>query len=239
LEHLFALQKVDARLDELNDLKGDLPSKVQELESRRDTLLQQRAALEGTKTQTLMNRDAADSEIINLKGKLEKYKAQQFSVRNNREYDALTREMDSAADSISRLEAEMADAENKATITLREIEDTTQKIAELDALLEEKRQALTEVSKNTEKEELEFNHEREKILVRINKADITLYERIRKARQGKAVVAVKRGACGGCFNRIPPQKILELRRNDAIFTCERCGRILVSDEIAQSGTVEV
>jgi predicted nucleic acid-binding Zn-ribbon protein len=133
----------------------------------------------------------------------------------------------------------MADAENKATITLREIEDTTQKIAELDALLEEKRQALTEVSKNTEKEELEFNHEREKILVRINKADITLYERIRKARQGKAVVAVKRGACGGCFNRIPPQKILELRRNDAIFTCERCGRILVSDEIAQSGTVEV
>ena len=99
--------------------------------------------------------------------------------------------------------------------------------------LEEKRTALAEVSRLTEDEELHFQHERQKAIARINKGDLAAYERIRKAKKGMAVVPLKKGACGGCFNRVPPQKLLELRQNERMYTCERCGRIIVSDEIVE------
>jgi predicted nucleic acid-binding Zn-ribbon protein len=105
--------------------------------------------------------------------------------------------------------------------------------------LAEKRAALAEVSKATEEQELQFAHSRDKVLVHIAKTDLAVYQRIRKARKGKAVVSVSRNACGGCFARVPPQKILELRRNDRIFTCEHCGRILVSDDIVEAAAKDL
>ena len=104
----------------------------------------------------------------------------------------------------------------------------------METVLDEKRAALEEVSKSTEEEELQFQHKRDKVLVHVAKPDLTAYERIRRAKKGKAVVPVKRGACGGCFARVTPQKLLELRQNNKIYQCEHCGRILVSDEIVGS-----
>lgn len=239
LQYLYALQLVDTSLDELEEQKGDLPSEVRALEAKLEQLEAQLKALDQTMKQSFIQRDEADSEIISLKSKMEKYKSQQFAVRNNREYDALTREMDSAAVSITKLEKEMEAFEGKATAARTEIEGVKTAIAELEETLKEKREALTEVSKSTEDEELKFTHERQKIVARVPKADLAVYERIRKARNGKAVVGVKKGACGGCYNRVPPQKILELRQNTMLYTCERCGRIIVSDEIAETASKTV
>jgi uncharacterized protein len=236
LRNLYALQNIDSNLDELEELKGDLPSEISELDAKANELKAHRAALEETMKKAFAQRDGADSEIVSLKEKLERYKSQQFKVRNNREYDALTKEMDSAVDTIARLEKEMDQLEGKATNARTDIEVDTQQIEELDKVLEEKREALAEVSKSTEAEEQKYRHERQKITVRIPKADLSTYERIRKAKRGKAIVSVKRGACGGCYNRVPPQKILELRQNNRLFTCEHCGRILVSDEIVESAS---
>jgi hypothetical protein len=234
LRTLYALQLIDSHLDELEELKGDLPSEVRALEAQMDELQGQRSGLESTMKTSFAGRDSADSEIISLKEKLEKYKKQQFAVRNNREYDALTREMDTAAETVVRLEREMESLEGTATAAREDIEVTDQKILELEKQLDERRAALAEVSKSTADEELQYTHEREKLVVRMAKSDLVAYERIRKAKKGKAVVPVKRGACGGCFNRVTPQKLLELRRNDKLYACERCGRILVSDEIAET-----
>jgi predicted nucleic acid-binding Zn-ribbon protein len=104
-------------------------------------------------------------------------------------------------------------------------------IDELTAELDEKQKELREVSREHEKEENKFKDQRKKMAEKIDKADLERYERIRKAKGGSAVVAVKRESCGGCYHRIPPQKILELRQNVRLFTCEHCGRILVSDEV--------
>jgi predicted nucleic acid-binding Zn-ribbon protein len=123
--------------------------------------------------------------------------------------------------------------EGKAIIARNDIETAKAQLDELVKVLEEKRVALAEVSKTTEDEELKFRDDRKKILPKISKADLATYERIRKARKGKAIVPVKRGACGGCFNKVPPQKLLELRQNNSTYTCERCGRIIVSDEIVE------
>ena len=235
LRQLYALQQIDSSLDDLEELKGDLPARIGDLETQEAALKAQLAALESEMRGAFAQRDNADSEIIALREKSEKYKTQQFAVRTNREYDALTREMDAAQDTITRLEKEMELLEGKATVARNDIEALKVKIAELDGMLGEKRTALAEVSKTTEEEELRLRHEREKIVHKVPKADLTQYERIRKAKKGKAVVPVRRGACGGCFNRVPPQKLLELRQNSKLYLCEHCGRIIVSDEISAVG----
>lgn len=238
LRQLYALQLIDSSLDELLEMKGDLPGHVNELESRKAQFLAAVAEFEQTMRTAFAQRDTTDGEIVSLREKLEKYKAQQFEVRNNKEYDALTKEMDHATETISRLEKEMEALEGKATLARTDSEGIKVQLIELEKELVEKKNALTEVSKSTEEEELKYAHQREKLLVRINKSDLIAYERIRKAKKGKAVVPVKRGACGGCFARVPPQKLLELRQNKRIYTCEHCGRILVSDQIvAESSSV--
>lgn len=236
LRHLYALQQIDNVLDELEELKGDLPAETRALEELIDGVEKELAALERTMKDAFASRDIADEQIISLKKRLEQYKGQQFQVRNNKEYDALTKEMDNATETIARLEKEMESLESKATMARSDIETTRTKLEELSGQLEEKRAALAEVSKTTEDEELKYRHEREKLLVRVKKGDLSVYERIRKAKKGKAVVPVKRGACGGCFNKVPPQQLLELRQNKKIYQCEQCGRILVSDEIAEGSS---
>jgi predicted nucleic acid-binding Zn-ribbon protein len=239
LRQLYTLQLIDSNLDEIEEMKGDLPGEVRELEEKVEGLNVTLASLEQTMRGAFSQRDNADSEIISLKEKIEKYKSQQYQVRNNKEYDALTKEMDQAAETIARLEKEMSALENKATVARTEIEATKKELEESQALLEEKKTELAEVSKSTEEEELKFQHEREKVLVRISKTDLAMYERIRTAKNGRAVVPIKRGACGGCYTAVPPQKVLELKRNNQLYTCERCGRIIVSEEIAESSTALV
>ena len=233
LQYLYALQLIDSSLDELQQQKGDLPAEVLKLEAELAGQQHHHANVEQTMRQAFSMRDNADNEILTLKQKLEKYKSQQFAVRTNREYDALTREMDGASEAIVRLEKEMEQLEGQATAARTELAEIQQAIEGATKILEDKRVALAEVSKLTEDEELHFQHERQKAVARIAKSDLAAYERIRKAKKGMAVVPVKKGACGGCFNRVPPQKLLELRQNERMYTCERCGRIIVSDEIVE------
>jgi hypothetical protein len=233
LRRLYELQQIDSALDELEELKGDLPGQIRDLDDRHSALTGKQTSLEETMRNAFMQRDTADSDIIGLREKLEKYKKQQFAVRNNREYDALTKEMDAATETIARLEKDMESLETKATVARSEIEEVKKQIKVLEDELTEKRSALAEVAKTTEDEELRFTHERQKVIVHITKQDLAAYDRIRKAKRGRAVVPVRRGACGGCFASVTPQKMLELRQNQKLFTCEHCGRILVSDEIVE------
>lgn len=235
LRHLYALQQIDNSLDELEELKGDLPGEVRDLEATQQELQKRLSDLESTMKTSFASRDNADSEIVGLKEKQTKYKSQQLEVKTNKQYDALTREMDHAAVSITKLEKDMVDLETRATVARNEIETVKVQLEDLNKQLDEKRLDLAEVSKSTETEELKCTHERQKVVARIAKEDLVVYERIRKAKKGKAIVPVKKGSCGGCFNKVPPQKLLELRRNDSIYTCEHCGRIVVSDGIAETG----
>jgi len=238
LSKLYALQKIDKGLDELEELKGDLPAAVAELEARVNAEQDRIKELEAIIRQSHVDRDKTDLEIISQTEKIEKFKAQQFQVKSNRQYDALSREIDMAQDMITKLEKELDIIEGKMAVAREDMEKAKARLEEATKELEEKRQELEEVSKANEDEELRLKHDREKILKRISKQDLALYERIRKAKGGIAVVPVRRNACGGCYHFVPPQKVLELRQNDRIYTCENCGRILVSDEVVlKSATV--
>jgi predicted nucleic acid-binding Zn-ribbon protein len=240
LEHrlrlLYALQLVDSGLDELQEMKGDLPQVVAELSESVKSKLAQKKELEEAVKQSIMVRDQTDVEIVSLKEKIEKYKNQQFQVKTNKQYDTLGREIDLAQEKIAKLQKEMELLEGKASNAKEDAEKLKPEIESLQSELSDRKKELAAVDKEHEDEELRLQHEREKLVSRISKADYQMYERIRKAEEGKAVVPVKRNSCGGCFNRVTPQRVLELRRNNAIITCERCGRILVSDEIVQHAT---
>ena len=236
LRLLFGLQRVDSSLDELHELKGDLPRLVEVLEKKLQEKEALRNALEATGKQSIIRRDQIDLEIVTTKEKIEKYKEQQFQIKTNKQYDALTREIDVSQERIKTLEREMETTEGKASAAKTDLEALTPELEELRKELKERQAELDHVNKEHEDEELKLKHEREKLIVRIDKSDVKTYERIRKALGGKAVVAVRRNACGGCFKRVPPQVSVELRKNSRLMNCENCGRILVSDDIVESYT---
>jgi uncharacterized protein len=233
---LYGLQRVDSNLDELHELKGDLPHLVEVLEKKLQEKEALKKGLESTIKGSLVRRDDIDLEIVTTKQNIEKYKEQQFQIKTNKQYDALTREIDQSQERINTLEKEMESIEGKVTAAKQDLEAVIPDLEELRKELKERQTELDLVNKEHEDEELKLKHEREKLVVRIEKADLKQYERVRKALGGKAVVSVRRNACGGCFKRVPPQVAVELRKNEKLLICEHCGRLLVSDEIVTSYT---
>lgn len=236
LRLLYSLQQVDSGLDELQEMKGDLPHLVAGLKERISAKEEERKNSEALIKDSIVKRDAVDVEILTLKQNIEKYKSQQFQVKTNKQYDALSREIDMAQEKITKLEKEMDSLETSVETTKQNLSGMGPELEALAKELKEKEAELERVNKEQEEEDLKLSHEREKLVVRIDKSDLRTYERIRQAKDGKAVVPVRRNACGGCYKRVPPQTVLELRKNSKVITCEYCGRILVSDEIVNNAT---
>jgi predicted nucleic acid-binding Zn-ribbon protein len=231
---LYQLQQVDSGLDELEDMKGDLPQAVNSLREELATFTQSLEEKQQVVIDSIKAREKADLDIHDFTDKLEKYKTQQYEVRSNKEYDAITKEIDFAQQSILELEKQFLAYEGTMSSAKAEIEELNVRIEDVRKVLEEKEAELDAVSKENEEEELKLKHAREKIIVRLKKETIARYDRIRAARDGKAVVSVRKNSCGGCHNRIPPQRLNELRNTTKMFTCEHCGRIIVPLEIAES-----
>lgn len=231
IKTLYELQIVDEQLDELEELRGDLPVAVESLRSRMNQIKTETEEKEEQRINSLEKRKENEEEVEKLKVNQKKFKAQLYNVRNNKEYDALTKEIDHSEEQIKKLETEndtLADVSKKLA---DEIEEITPQITELSNDLKVKETDLKEIIKTNAKEEAKLRERRKVIEDQTKKADYSAYMKIRKAK-GKAVVTIKRSACSGCHNIVPSQRQLEIRRNNKLFFCEYCGRILVSPEVA-------
>jgi predicted nucleic acid-binding Zn-ribbon protein len=238
LKTLFELQSIDDQLDELEEMRGDLPNAVQALEEKINAIKEDIVSKETEQKDSLKKRKENENEIEKLKENQKKFKAQLYQVRNNKEYDALTKEIDHTDELISKFEAEndaLADMSKKLT---DEIESVKPQLDELNEELKVKQADLKVIIKANEKEEAKLRGKRKEIEVQTKKPDHAAYMRIRKAKKGMAVATIRRSACSGCHNIVPPQRQLEIRRNNKLFFCEYCGRILVSTEVSDSVTVE-
>jgi len=234
LRTLYELQLVDDQLDELEELRGDLPHAVESLESKINEIKDGISKKETEKKESLDKRKENEEEIEKLQANQKKFKAQLYQVRNNKEYDALTKEIDHADDHVKKLEAEndqLADLSKRLT---DETEEVKPQLDELKVGLKEKEAELKEIIKANEKEEAKLKAQRKEMVEKTKKPDYSAYMRIRKAKKGKAVATIRRSACSGCHNIVPSQRQLEIRRNNRLFFCEYCGRILVSPEIAEN-----
>lgn len=232
LKVLYELQQLDDQLDELEELRGDLPHTVEDLELKINSFADEKESKDAKRKESLEKRETNEEEIEKLKNNQKKFKAQLYQVRNNKEYDALTKEIDNSEEQINKLEAENnALADSSKTLAF-DIEAIDPQLVELKAELEVKEAELKEIIKANEKEEAKLKEKRKKLVEEVKKPDYSAYMRIRKAKKGRAVVTIRRSACSGCHNIVPSQRQLEIRRNNKLFFCEYCGRILVSAEVA-------
>ena len=232
LKVLYQLQLVDDQLDKLEELRGDLPNMVRSLENSISEFRNEISEKEISQKESVEKRTQNEEEVEKLKESQKKFKAQLYQVRNNKEYDALTKEIDHSDEQISKLETENNALADLSKSLSEQIEEVKPKLAELEKELTEREADLKEIIKANENEEAVLQADRKKTEDQIKKPDVSVYMRIRKAKKGKAVATIRRSACSGCHNIVPSQRQLEIRRNARIFTCEYCGRILISQEIA-------
>jgi hypothetical protein len=232
---LFTLQQNDSKIDRIKIVRGELPLEVEDLEddvagleTRIDNYIQEIGVLE---------KQIADKHfaIKESQGLIKRYEEQQNNVRNNREYDALTKEVEFQSLEIQLSEKRIREFNTQLTMSKEEIENAQNELSDRRNDLEAKRSELTDIVAETELEEKELNNKSEQQQRKIEDRLLIAYNRIRKnARNGLAVVPVERDACGGCFSYIPPQRQLDIKLHKKIIVCEFCGRILVDKELADS-----
>ena len=232
LTALYSLQQVDSQVDKIRIIRGELPLEVQDLEdevagleTRIDNFVQEINVLETSINER--NSAIADCQML-----IKRYEEQQNNVRNNREYDSLTKEIE-----FQNLDITLSEKRIKEfTFTLEakriEVETAQTKLTDRKAELDIKKAELDDIIAETEKEESDLIQKSKDNQKFIEERLLTAYHRIREnARNGLAVVMVERDACGGCFNKIPPQRQLDIRMHKKIIVCEYCGRILVDNAI--------
>ncbi len=232
LRALFSLQLVDSEIDKIRTLRGELPLEVQDLEDDVAGLETRIGNLRNESSELEKSIVKKNNEIVAAQALIKKYEEQQSNVRNNREYDSLSKEIE-----FQTLEIELCNKKiREFTVQVAEkkeiIDESQENLDERKKDLDNKRAELDDITRETEKEESLLNDKSETLQVRIEERLLTAYKRIRSnARNGLAVVRVERDACGGCFNQIPPQRQLDIKSRKKIIVCEYCGRILVDDEI--------
>ena len=234
LRALYSLQLVDSEIDKIKTLRGELPLEVQDLEDEIAGLETRLGNLKDEVTNLDKSVAKKNNEILDAQALIKKYEEQQKNVRNNREFDSLSKEIE-----YQNLEIELFNKKirefnfqiDEKKVLIGESEGT---LADRQSDLDNKKSELDEIISDTQKEEEGLYKKSDKIQAVIEERLLTAYKRIRSnARNGLAVVSIQRDACGGCFNQIPPQRQLDIKSRKKIIVCEYCGRILVDDEIIQ------
>ena len=227
LTAVLALQKIDSKIDEIKTMKGELPMEVKDLEDE----------IEGLQTR-ITNIDAEIDSINNFietktnnkkeaQALIKKYEKQQDNVKNNREFEAINKEMEMQELEVRLNEKHIKDATYEQKDRMNARVKTEEKIKDVEESLGVKRVELEKITVDTEKEE------------KVDPRLLSAYERIRSSyRNGLAVVPIVRDSCGGCFNVIPPQRQSEIRQHKKIIVCEHCGRILVDSDLNDKVTVK-
>lgn len=234
LESLKKLQELDSQLDELKKIRGALPEEVGDLEDEiagYETRIEKYNSEIADQETEISNNKVAITDAQKL---IKKYEDQQMNVRNNREYDALTKEIELQNLEIQICEKRINEANAKIDAKKQEIEGTRGLMDERQKDLESKRKELMVIVSESEDEEKKLRNEREAAANKVEERLLKSYNKIRNnAQNGLAVVSVTRNACGGCFNIVPPQRQAEVREKKKIIVCEHCGRIFADVEDVQ------
>ena len=233
LKSLYDLQTILSEIDRIKQIRGELPLEVKDLEDEIAGLNTRIENYNREIEETRHSLNAEKAKIANAQMLIERYRQQLDNVSNNREFDLLTKEVE-----FQSLEIELADKhileysrmiENKEA----DIAATRETLADREHTLGEKKTELTEIVSETREQEEALRKQALELEEKIDERTLTAFKRIRKnARNGLGIVYVERNACGGCFNRIPPQRQAEIKMHKKVIVCEYCGRIMIDPELA-------
>ena len=233
LNVLYQLQTTLSAIDEKRALRGELPLEVQDLE---DELAGLSTRIENINNEISDFKSAISkkkAEITEAEASVERYKGQLEEVKNNREYDTLSKEIEYQTLEIQLCNKKIKEAKIKIEERNEDLKKAEEQLADRKIALEEKKSELNEIMAETRVEEEKLREKSRELELKIEPRLLTSFKRIRKnARNGLGIVYVQRDACGGCFNKIPPQRQLDIKMHKKSIVCEYCGRIVVDPDLA-------
>lgn len=233
LKSLYQLQTILSKIDRIKTIRGELPLEVKDLE---DSIQGLHTRIENYRREIeeLKNKTLVEKEKINeSQAKIVRYKEQLDNVRNNREFDLLSKEVEFQSLEIELCEKHLHEYARAIDTKTRDIEATEERLHDSEHILAEKKSELDEIVSETRQDEERLRVEAQEIEPNIDERTLKAFKRIRQnARNGLGIVYIQRNACGGCFNRIPPQKQMEIKMHKKIIVCEYCGRIMIDPELA-------
>ncbi len=233
LKTLYQLQVTLSAIDEKRALRGELPLEVQDLEDEIAGLNTRKEKIQSEIADFQNAVSQKRNEIESAQQSVDRYKQQLDTVRNNREYDTLTKEIEFQSLEIELCQKKIKEANTKVAERQEDLKKVDDTINERQADLDHKRGELDEIMKETRDAEAELKEKAKALEANIEPRLLQSFKRIRKsARNGLGIVYVQRDACGGCFNKIPPQRQLDIKMHKKIIVCEYCGRILIDPELA-------
>ena len=233
LKTLYQLQTTLSAIDEKKALRGELPLEVQDLEDEIAGLNTRMDKIRGEIADFQQAITQKRGEIEDAKSSVERYKSQLNDVKNNREYDTLSKEIEFQELEIELCNKKIREANVKVEERSHDLEQAEELIKDRQIALDEKKSELDEIMDETRAEEEKLKEKAKELELKIEERLLTSYKRIRKnARNGLGIVYVQRDACGGCFNKIPPQRQLDIKMHKKIIVCEYCGRIMIDPELA-------
>ena len=233
LRSLYELHTVLSEIDRIKTIRGELPLEVKDLEDNLEGLRTRIANFTAEIEELKVRLSQEKEKISDSQNKIARYKEQLDNVRNNREFDLLTKEVEFQTLEIELAEKHLVDFSRQIENKTAEIKSTEEKISDNEHVLGEKKAELEEIVSETRQDEERLRQQAKDLEPKIDAYTLNAFKRIRKnARNGLGVVYIQRNACGGCFNRIPPQKQLEIKLRKKIIVCEYCGRIIIDPEIA-------
>ena len=233
LKTLYQLQAALSAIDEKRALRGELPLEVQDLEDEIEGLTTRVEKIKTDISEFQAAITQKKGEIADAEASVARYKAQLDEVKNNREYDTLSREIEIQTLEIELCNKKIREANTRISEKQNELAANEEVIKEREGDLEVKRNELDEIMAETRAEEDKLKEKVKDLESKIESRLLTSFKRIRKnARNGLGVVYVQRDACGGCFNKIPPQRQLDIKMHKKVIVCEYCGRIMIDPELA-------
>lgn len=234
LRRLFEIQAIDSKIDKIHAVRGELPMEVADLEDEIEGLNTRVERLGLDISELKKEIDAKKQSMKDSDSLIKKYEAQLGDVKNNREYLALTKEVE--LQKLEKMAAEKKIAEfNQQIIDKQALTKESQElISERNKDLEVKKDELNNITSETSKEEKDLESHKNELRAAVAKRLLNAYDRIRKnVKNGLAVVTIERSSCGGCYSAIPPQRQLDIRMRKKIIVCENCGRILTDTDLAE------
>lgn len=233
LKNLYKLQTILSQIDKIKTLRGELPLEVQDLEDDIIGLTKRSNTYAEELKEYEKNISSMRNKILVAEASIERYKSQLETVRNNREFDTLSKEIEYQSLDIQLQEKKIKEEKRKIEGKMNDVEETNHSLEERNAILADKKKELDAIIAETQEEEDKLLASVEKIEGQIDERLLEAFKRIRNnTHNGLGVVYVQRGACGGCFNKIPPQRQLDVRMRKKIIVCEYCGRIMIDPELA-------
>ena len=239
LSSMVTLQKIDSKLDEEQILKGELPMEVKDLEDEIEGLHARQTRVEEEINGIQEFIEQKKEGIKEAQALIKKYDKQSENVKNNREFEAINKEIEMQQLEEKLCEKHIKDATEEIAEKAKQLEFAKKAVSTKETNLNGKKGELEKIIKETEKEEKHYNKIAAEARSHVDERLLTSYDRIRKNyRNGLAVVPVERDSCGGCFHAIPPQKQSEIKLRKKVMVCENCGRILVDADLNDSVVVK-